>query len=107
VRTPVTLRERRRTPRPWLADWWHTSQPSLFLAQISYAVATSTLLPFSFKTCSIRKMALATPSVAEGLKKLHCSWHMFSSSLNAICFDFSRQSDIERFTPVIFAQVLI
>jgi hypothetical protein len=32
------------------------------------AVATLTQLPFSFKTRSIRKMALATSGIAEGLK---------------------------------------
>jgi hypothetical protein len=31
-------------------------------------VATLTQLPFSFKTRSIRKMALATSGIAEGLK---------------------------------------
>jgi hypothetical protein len=52
-------------------------------------------------------MALAAPGIAEGLKKLHCSWtdiriiprQYFSINLNAICFDFARQSHIERFTP--------
>jgi len=31
---------------------------------------------------------------------------MFSINLNAICFDFARQSHIERFTPAIYAEVL-
>jgi|GEM_PF-5792303 len=31
---------------------------------------------------------------------------MFSINLNAICFDFARQSHIERFTPTIYAEAL-
>jgi hypothetical protein len=31
---------------------------------------------------------------------------MFSVNLNAICFDFERQSHIERFTPAIYADFL-
>jgi hypothetical protein len=31
---------------------------------------------------------------------------MFSINLTAICFDFARQSHIERFTPAIYAEAL-
>jgi hypothetical protein len=44
--------------RPPPAEGWHTKQPSLILARLPNAVATLTQLPFSFKTRSIRKMAL-------------------------------------------------
>ncbi|MGH6851626.1 MAG: hypothetical protein ACREDJ_00195, partial [Methylocella sp.] len=80
------------------------------------AALTQTQVPFSFKfkTRAIRKMALAAPGVAEGLKTRHSSWRairiivcaMFSINLNAICFDFARQSHIARFTPANNAKVL-